>query len=238
MKKIDVKKFRNIIANVVICTVLVAIFAISYAGGVLNVFSKTDTAPLYNGNLNNKNVTLMINVYWGTEFIEPMLDIMKEYDVKTTFFVGGLWVSKNGDMLKKIVENGHEIGNHGYYHKDHKQISYERNREEVVVTHELVKEICGVEMNLFAPPSGSFSNDTLEVCENLGYKTIMWTKDTIDWRDKDSDLICARAIKNPKGGDLILMHPTEKTVDALSSIIKFYVENGFKLTTVSENIAV
>lgn len=132
---------------------------------------------------------------------------------------------------------GHEIGNM-VPTKDHKQISYERNREEVVVTHELVKEICGVEMNLFAPPSGSFSNDTLEVCENLGYKTIMWTKDTIDWRDKDSDLICARAIKNPKGGDLILMHPTEKTVDALSSIIKFYVENGFKLTTVSENIAV
>lgn len=238
MKKINLKSFRNVIANFTICAVLLAIFSITYAGGVLNVFSKTDTSPLYNGNLNNKNVTMMINVYWGTEYLDEMLQILKENNIKTTFFIGGVWASKNTDMLLKIFKDGHEIGNHGYYHKDHKVISYERNREEIMVTHELVKKMCGIEMNLFAPPSGSFSQNTLDCCDNLGYKTIMWTKDTIDWRDKDSDLILSRAIKNAKGGDLILMHPTEKTVEALRDIIKFYVENGFKLTTVSENISV
>lgn len=202
------------------------------------MFSKTDTFVLYNGNLSRNNVTLMFNVYWGNEYIEPILDILDKNDIVTTFFVGGVWVSKNTDLFNEIIYRGHEIGNHGYFHKEHKNLSYEKNMEEIMMTHKIVEEVGGIEMDLFAPPSGSFSNDTLQVCENMGYKTIMWTKDTVDWRDKDSDLIYSRAIKNAKGGDLILMHPTKCTLDALESIINYYVENGFNLTTVSENIAI
>ena len=236
MKKL--RNFRNVFANIIIATTLAIIFGVTYAGGVLNVFSKTDTSVLYNGNLSRNNVTLMFNVYWGNEYIEPILDILDKNDIVTTFFVGGVWVSKNTDLFNEIIYRGHEIGNHGYFHKEHENLSYEKNMEEIMMTHKIVEEVGGIEMDLFAPPSGSFSNDTLQVCENMGYKTIMWTKDTVDWRDKDSDLIYSRAIKNAKGGDLILMHPTKCTLDALESIINYYVENDFNLTTVSENIAI
>lgn len=91
-------------------------------------------------------------------------------------------------------------------------------------------------MNLFAPPSGSFNNATLQAANELGYKTIMWTKDTIDWRDKDTDLITKRATVNVQGGDFILMHPTYNTSLALEQILDYYENNNLIATTVTKNL--
>ena len=91
-------------------------------------------------------------------------------------------------------------------------------------------------MNLFAPPSGAYNKITVSAALNLGYKTIMWTRDTIDWRDHDENVIYNRAIKNASGGDLILMHPTQATAKALPKIIDTLQARGFNLTTVSQNL--
>ena len=91
-------------------------------------------------------------------------------------------------------------------------------------------------MNLFAPPGGSYNSNTTKAAEFLGYKTIMWTRDTIDWRDHNTSLIYNRAVVDMCGGDLILMHPTENTVEALANIICYAKNHGFKLTTVSETL--
>lgn len=231
------KNLETHITNLILITLVVGMFFLAFTSNIKSVFNANSLSAIYKGNVEKNNVSLMINVYWGTEYVEPMLEVLKNEDVKATFFVGGCWVSKNTELLKKIYDEGHEIGNHGYYHKDHKQLSRERNQEEIYINHKLVKENLGIDMVLFAPPSGSYNNLTLEVADSLGYKTIMWSKDTIDWRDKDSDLAYTRATKNPKNGDLILMHPTEHTLKALDKIIKFYKEHNFNLTTVSQNIA-
>ena len=178
----------------------------------------------------------MVNVYWGTEYIEDMLDVFDLYGVKTTFFVGGSWVAKNVDMAKEIYKRGHEIGNHGYNHKNHDKINRQQNYDEMHKTHLLVSANMGIEMNLFAPPSGAYNDTTVEVATELGYKTIMWTHDTIDWRDKDTDLIIKRATKNLSSGDLILMHPTKNTLDALNGILAYAENNGFEATTVTQVI--
>ena len=188
----------------------------------------------YSGNENSNKISLMINVYWGTEYLDGMLDILDKYDVKTTFFVGGTWAVKESDMLTKIFEKGHEIGNHGYSHKDQDKLSREDNKKEILTTHNIVKDLLGIDMTLFAPPSGAYSRTTVEVANELSYQTIMWTRDTIDWRDKDANLIYSRAIKNAKGGDLVLMHPTQKTLEVLENIIVELQSKGFKLTTVSD----
>lgn len=224
------KFFRNVVANVVIAAVLVSMLAYTL---IDNSVPASAEKPIYKGE-SEKNVSLMVNVYWGTEFLDPMLEIFERHGVKTTFFVGGMWAAENDAMLKKIYDAGHEIGNHGYFHKDHKKLSAERNREEIEVTHKLVKSIIGYEMTLFAPPSGSFSEETISGAEALGYTTIMWTYDTIDWRDHDSELIYSRAVKNLAGGNLILMHPTADTVKALEKIITTVKEAGLDITPVSQ----
>lgn len=229
--------FIHGISNTVIMLVIVSILMLTNTLNPISFTSGEGYYAVYRGNINNKNVSFMINVYWGTEFIEPMLDVLKQNNAKATFFVGGTWANSNPTLLQKMYDEGHEIGNHGYYHKDHTRITKERNREEIYITHELIKSLLNYEMNLFAPPSGAFNDVTLEVAENLGYKTIMWSKDTIDWRDKDASLIYKRATKSPSNGDLILMHPTEHTLESLQDMITFYVNNGFSLVPVSVNIA-
>ena len=179
----------------------------------------------------------MINVYWGNEYIKDMLDIFDLYKTKTTFFVGGSWVAKNVELAQEIYKRGHEIGNHGYNHKDHDKLTKQQNQDEIMMTHKIVQANLGIEMNLFAPPSGAYDDEVVDVATNLNYKTIMWTHDTIDWRDKNTDFIVKRATKNLSNGDLILMHPTKNTLEALAQILAYAQNNGYNPTTVSQTIA-
>lgn len=230
-------KFVNITCNIILALIVVIVFSLSIFSPVVTVSNSNFEKAYYSGNKNNKNITLMVNVYWGDEYLEEMLEIFKVNQIKTTFFVGGSWVAKNNNTLLKILGDGHEVGNHGYNHKDHSKLTVEQNRNEINLTDELVKSISGYKMTLFAPPSGSYNQNVLSVANGLGYKTIMWTYDTIDWRDKDENLIFKRATEKADNGSLILMHPTECTVKALPKIISNLTERGFKLTTVSENLA-
>lgn len=238
MKKIyfRVFKLRMKIINISIALILAIVGVTAIIAGVNHIPATAISGVYYNGDKSGKNISLMINVYWGTEYIDPILEIFKQNDVYSTFFVGGTWAVANEKLLTKIVSNGHELGNHGYHHKDHDKISEEENLNQIKNTHKIVKELTGFEMNLFAPPSGAYNKLTVSCATSLGYRTIMWTRDTIDWRDHDNNLIYSRAVKNASGGDLILMHPTEATVKALPQIIINLKSQGFNLTTVSKNI--
>lgn len=228
------KKLR-VVTNVVIIGVLVALVALAIP---FNNSVKVSANPnvIYQGDVSQNKVSFMVNVYWGTEYIEDMLDVFDVYNVKTTFFVGGSWLAKNVEMAKEIYRRGHEIGNHGYNHKDQDKLTYKQNYDEINNTHLLVRANLGLEMNLFAPPSGAYNDTVVDVAMELNYKTIMWTHDTIDWRDRDTDLIVKRATKDLSNGDLILMHPTKNTLEALSSILAYAENNGFEPATVSEVI--
>lgn len=219
-------------ANIIIAIMLICLIALSVSNRVsMNV--QADGRVIYSGDTTKNNVCFMINVYQGNEYVEQMLDILDLYKVKTTFFVGGCWAVKNIDLVKKMYANGHEIGNHGFYHKDQDKLDYESNYQEISMCHKVISENIGIEMTVFAPPSGAYSVTTVDVATNLNYKTIMWTHDTIDWRDQNADLIVKRATKDLSNGDLILMHPTKKSVEALTEILSTAINSGFNPTTVS-----
>lgn len=194
-----------------------------------------DSRAIYKGTSQN-NVAIMINVYTGTEYLDSILASFANFGAKATFFVGGCWAEKNEEKLKSLSLGGHEIGSHGYFHKDHSKLSYNANLEEMNITHKMIKAILGVDIELFAPPSGAYSVATLDAAENMNYKTILWSKDTIDWRDHDAELIYTRATKDLVGGDLILMHPTEKTAEALPRVLQEMQNKGFVPTTVTNTL--
>ncbi len=235
MRKLNLK--LSIITNTVLVIVLVCVCVVSFnAGKVSPIYSNNTISAIYNGNRNNKKISLMFNVYEGAGIVNSIIKVLEEYDAKATFFVGGCWADDNEETLQKIVKSGNEIANHGYFHKDHKKLSLEKNKEEILSTERVIQGLCGVKTNLFAPPSGSFSDNTLKASDQLGYKTIMWSKDTIDWRDKDVDKIFNRATKNATNGDLILMHPKAHTLLALPRILEYYKSVGFSVVTVSDNL--
>ena len=229
-------KKTYLFSNVIISLVLVSLTMLIYSINPISTTASTTPKPIYKGNTETSNVSLMINVYWGDEFLPSMLDTLDEYDVKTTFFFGGSWVAKNDTMLKDIYARGHEIANHGYLHKDQDKLDLDGNMREISVTQSLIEQTIGIRTDLFAPPSGAFNDFTLEASATLGHTTIMWSRDTIDWRDKNADLIYKRATKDIAGGDLILMHPTACTAEALPKILKFYAGNNLKCSKVSDVI--
>lgn len=217
-----------------LCVIVAAAFTGSYYGAVLD---KETYAPIYHGGNEGKKVSLMINVYWGGEYVVEMAEAIKNYGFSTTFFIGGSWAAKNADIVKKLYDMDFELGNHGYNHRGHNTLGKEENRKEIVVTENLLREITGSDpVKLFAPPSGAMGASMHGVCDELGYKVIMWTRDTIDWRDKDAELTYARAVKNLASGDLVLMHPTAHTLEALPRILEFIKNSGFSVVPVSENI--
>lgn len=181
-------------------------------------------------------VSLLINVYWGTDEVYQMLDTLDEYGAKATFFIGGAWADDNVDCLKEIVARGHEIGSHGYFHKDCTTLTEEQTAEEINLSRRFLLLAAGVEVDLFAPPSGAYNETTVKVCNDLGMKVILWSKDTVDWRDKDESLCYQRATEGVSGGDFILMHPMPATVQALPCILQYYRENGLRAVTVTENL--
>ncbi|MBO7186900.1 MAG: polysaccharide deacetylase family protein [Clostridia bacterium] len=218
------RKKSKIIVNLTLLFIAIVIGALAIISPISTTNSSTViNGVIYKGNENSNFVALTFNVYQGSDEVNQILDILSAKKVKATFFIGGCWADKNTETLNRIVQLGHEIGSHGYFHKDHAKLSYEENIKEIKRTETLIYALCGIKPKLFAPPSGSFSKNTVKACENLGYRVIMWTADTIDWRDADKDLIKTRALKNASSGNIILMHPTKCTAIALNDII-----DGFK----------
>lgn len=220
-----------------LCLVVVCVFSFFLKNKEDVAVSNSEYhGTIYAGDKNSNKVSLMINVYWGTEYVSQMLDVLKKHNIKTTFFVGGTWVKENQAMLKRIYEGGHEIASHGYSHKEHGKLDYTSNLTEIQKCHEIVNEYLGISMELFAPPGGSYNDNTIKATSFLGYKTIMWTRDTIDWRDHNTSLIYNRAVTNMCGGDLILMHPTKNTLEALTNIISYAKNHQFEICSVSETL--
>ncbi len=224
-----------LITNLCLAGLLLIVGTVCFYPFDISTAGKPTDRVYYAGNRESAYVSLMFNVYWGTEYIPAILDTLDEYGVKTTFFIGGSWADDHAETLREIVRRGHELGNHGYFHKDPDKLSYEQNREEIRLCGELVEMLTEQTMTLFAPPSGAYSDAAVDAAEDLGYKVILWSKDTIDWRDHDSALIFDRAA-DVRGGDLVLMHPTKETAAALPSVLQHYKDSGLEPVPVSVNI--
>lgn len=228
---------RNIATNLVLGTLILSVGALCLAPIDDTALTSGAEAEIYRSAVNEPSgVSLMFNVYWGTEEVYRILDILQTYKAKCTFFIGGCWADDNVECLREIFARGHEIGNHGYFHKDHDKLSLVQNQKEISDCNRFIELAIGTAPTLFAPPSGAYGNNTLTACKALQMKTILWSRDTIDWRDKDSKIIYTRATKNIQSGEFVLMHPMQATADALTDILAYYQSQNLAVVTVGENL--
>jgi peptidoglycan-N-acetylglucosamine deacetylase len=193
-----------------------------------------DPSPIYRGNPQKPMVTLLINVAWGNEYIPGILKTLKESQVKATFFFDGSWVKNNPDLATMISLGGHEIGNHAYSHPDLKQRSREETMDELKKTNDVIEETLGIKPIWFAPPSGSFNQETIFVANELGMKTILWTVDTVDWKKPATSEMVRRVVSGVENGTMVLMHPTKAAFEGLETMIIEIKGKGYRLGTVSD----
>jgi probable sporulation protein (polysaccharide deacetylase family) len=193
--------------------------------------------PIYRGNPAKPMAAFMINVAWGNEYIGRMLDTLDREHVKATFFLDGSWLKKNPDVAKEIQKRGHEVSNHAYSHPNLSRVSRERALQEILKTETLLKETLGVENKWFAPPSGDYDQETVEIAASQGLKTVLWTLDTVDWQKPAPASIVRKIASDVEPGSLILMHPTQSSAEALADMIKAVRSKGLALGTVSQTLS-
>ncbi|QGQ96278.1 hypothetical protein EHS13_16020 [Paenibacillus psychroresistens] len=190
--------------------------------------------PIYKGNPQKPMISLLINVAWGDEFIPTILQVLNNENVHATFFFDGSWLSKHLDTAALIGKAGHELSNHAYSHKNMSQLSRERATSEIVKTQQLLETNLGIKNTLFAPPSGDFDEETVQIAHQLQLKTILWSIDTLDWTKPSPATVIQRVTKGLEPGSMILMHPTAASSLALEAIIKDAKRKGLVVGTVSE----
>ncbi len=199
------------------------------------------SAQLYRkSHADKKQIALTFDDGPSRQNTEAILSILKEYKIRATFFVIGENAAKDPDRIKMIYDAGHEIGNHTYTHAYISKIPEETLKKEIQKTEDLLFEITGEKPIVFRPPGGYYNDASLQVLEDMGYKTILWSLDTKDWSMPKSDKIASKIEENATSGDIILFHDLEDprlpTPETLKRIIPKLLEEGYEFITVSEMI--
>lgn len=173
-------------------------------------------------------------------FTPKVLDILKEYDVKATFFVVGSFANKYRDVLERIDDEGHVIASHGWSHKNFTKISKKRAIEELTRTNDLIEEVTGKTNTLFRLPYGAYNKKVLRIVADQGFHNIYWSIDPRDWSGIPPREILADVKKNLKPGSIILLHSfgshksIPNTIKALPEIIEYIQGQGYELVTIPE----
>ena len=190
--------------------------------------------PIYKGHPDKPMVSFIINVAWGNEYLSDMLATLKRHNVSATFFLEGNWTKKNPELAKMIVSAGHEVGNHSYSHPYMSKLTAAKAKEQIIKTNEIIEAATGEKSVWFAPPSGSYRDETVKIAHDLNMKTVMWTVDTVDWRKPSPDVLINRVITKIDKGSMILMHPTDSTAKSLDRLITLIEKKNLHIGTVSE----
>ena len=195
--------------------------------------------PIYCVQTDDNKVALSFDAAWGNDDTATILDILKKHNVKATFFMTGGWVESYPDDVKRILADGHDLGNHSENHKNMSQLSNDEKQSEIMDVHTKVQELTGYEMFLFRPPYGDYDNDVIKVAKNCGYYPIQWDVDSLDWKDYGVDSIIKTVTehKHLGSGSIILCHNGAKyTAEALDTLITTLQDKGYELVPISELI--
>lgn len=232
------KRQVNIFLLFLILIFLSMIYTTLMKYDVLNTFKKNDRLiPIYCVDTEEKRIAISFDAAWGADFTGELLSILKQYNVKTTFFLVAFWVDKYPDMVKKIDECGHEIGNHSANHPKMSQLNEEKIKEELIKTSNKIEAITGKKVNLFRPPYGDYNNRLMNTAKNLGYYVIQWDVDSLDYKDYGTDAIVDRVLSKIKNGSIVLFHNNATfTKSALPIVLNKLQQLGYEIVPISELI--
>jgi len=195
-----------------------------------------DDIPIYSVETDEKKCAVTFDCAWGADDIPNILDILDRYHAKATFFIVGTWAEKYSGMVKLMAERGHEIANHGYSHLHMASIPEDKIAEEISRCTELLEKLSGQKVRLFRPPYGEYNSKVVKVARQLGYDTIQWDVDSLDWKKEITrENIINRVVKKTGKGSIILFHnDTLYTQEVLPDILESLAESGFDFVTVSD----
>ena len=184
----------------------------------------------------NKTIALTFDDGPGP-YTEKLLDILDKYDAKATFFLIGSKVSARANTLRRMQSRGHQLGNHSWSHPELNKVSAEQLASEIDQTNNAIKQAVGTKPNIIRPPYGAFNRAVLEQFRQRGMSAVVWSVDTRDWADRNSEIVCSRAVAGARNGAVILMHDIHQTsVNAVPCILNSLKQQGYSFVTVQNLI--
>ncbi|NWO14100.1 polysaccharide deacetylase family protein [Virgibacillus sp.] len=183
---------------------------------------------------NQKRVALTFDDGPHPQNTPKVLDLLKQYNAKATFFMLGNKVTANATVVKRMKDEGHELGNHTWDHKDLTKLGVAGIRREIEQTNEAIRNAAGKNPTLFRPPYGATNGNIEKI---VGLPSILWTVDTRDWESLDPVAILNEVKSHTTDGSILLMHDIHtSTVNGLKSVLDYLVGEGYEFVTVSEII--
>ena len=162
-----------------------------------------------------------------------LLDILDQYGAKATFFLIGSKVSGQASVVRSIQARGHQLGNHSWSHPELPKLSVDQIADEIDRTNEAIKQAAGVKPSILRPPYGAVNGVVLEQLRLRGMSSILWSVDTRDWADRNSQIVCSRAVAGARPGAVILMHDIHQTsVNAVPCILSSLKQQGYSFVTI------
>ncbi len=236
--KLYVFTAKKLITNILAVVCLAMLVVLNYNNSVA-VF-RTESVkelPIYCVDTAEKVCSLTFDAAWGAEDTDLLIEILKKYNAKATFFVVGEWVDKYPECVKRLSEAGHDIMNHSNTHKYMTKLNNADLMDEVTKCSDKIEKITGKRPTLFRPPYGDYNSNVVKKLLSMGYNTIQWDVDSLDWKDLSAGEIQSRVIEKTKNGSIILFHNAAKnTPEALPKILEDLKSKGFEFKKVSEMI--
>ncbi|MFQ3543945.1 polysaccharide deacetylase family protein [Halobacillus rhizosphaerae] len=176
-----------------------------------------------------------------SEIYTPLvLDVLKEYRAKATFFVVGERAENFPEIVQREVKAGHEVANHTYTHPNIRTMNKDSFIKELRQTNEIIHQLTGFSPKLFRPPGGAYNESIIYTANEEGYTVVLWSwhQDTLDWKQPGTSTIVRNVINNVRNGDIILFHDyggnRMQTINALKKILPELKKQGYEFVTVSE----
>ncbi|XQY92075.1 polysaccharide deacetylase family sporulation protein PdaB [Metabacillus sp. HB246100] len=238
---IHIKKIKQV-ALIMIAAFFTA--GILYVENVLNypVFSTSEgPKAIYKGDSTKKEIALTFDISWGDVKAQEILATLEKEKVNNaTFFLSASWAESHPDIVKQILDSGHQIGSMGYNYKNYRDLEPNEIRKDLSLAQETFTKLGIKNIHLLRPPSGGFDKEVLKIAQQSGYTIVHYSIDSEDWTNPGVQKIVDNTTKGLKGGDIILLHASDsakQTNEALPLILNNMKKAGLKNITVEDLIA-
>ena len=190
------------------------------------------------GDVEKKKIYLTFDLGYEAGYTEKILDVLKSNDVKACFFITAHYANTHPELVKRMIEEGHDVGNHTVNHKSLPEISEDSVKKEIMDLHTAIYEKFGYEMKYIRPPKGEYSERVLQICGNLNYKVVMWSFAYDDWDEEKQgreEYGKKKILDNLHNGEVMLLHGTSKdNMNILDECVKLIKDEGYEFGMLNE----
>lgn len=193
--------------------------------------------PIFYIKKTTPQVCLTFDISWGEKTLPLVLQVLREHQINATFFLSGPWAVRHSEQIKSIRLNGHEIASHGDRHINLSQFPKEVVRENIAKAHQDLLTVTDKVAPFFRPPNGDYDDLVVDTARELGYETVIWSVDSLDWKNPGPEYMVHRVLQRTFPGAIILCHASDSSREihlALPEIIRGLKAKGFQFVTLSE----